>query len=111
MLYSYQEFKDISLELLIASIKQISRESDYYPTVKKLRDKCDDLIKLNKLNIITKMKDEGYFKRDSYGDLSDEQANRNYDKTLMWLEKRISPKWFEYHVKEYSIRLQISLLN
>ena len=53
------------------------------------------------LNIIEKMKDDGYFKKGSYGELSDEQAYRNYDKTLMWLEKGNLPEFLKNDMRLY----------
>ena len=68
------------------------------------------------------MKNDGYFKNGTYGDLSDEQVNRNFDKALSWLEKGIIPYFLKEDMKSYMLtnnnkqiasneRLQINVKN
>ena len=44
---------------------------------------------------------DGYFNNGTYGDLSDEQANRNFDKALSWLEKGIIPSFLKEDMEAY----------
>ena len=49
------------------------------------------------------MKEDGYFKRGVYGELSEEQEFRNYDKALMWLDKGIIPEFLREDIKKYNM--------
>ena len=53
------------------------------------------------LDTLTEIKEDGYFKRGTYGELSEEQEFRNYDKALMWLDKGIIPGFLKEDIKEY----------
>ena len=46
------------------------------------------------------MYDDGYFHR-GVERLSDEQARRNLDKTMMWLDKGIIPSFLKEDMQEY----------
>jgi hypothetical protein len=46
------------------------------------------------------MYDDGYFKK-GIQELTDEQANRNYDKAIRWIEKGIIPNWLLEDIKKY----------
>lgn len=97
----YNYFSDISYTTLYKAVKEIIVESKCYPTAPQLKEKCRMVNKNYLLDIITKMKDDGYFKKGSYGELSDEQAYRNYDKALMWLEKGNLPEFLKNDMRSY----------
>lgn len=50
------------------------------------------------------MKDNGYFKKGYKEELYDIQASRNYEKTLLWLEKGILPHFLQDDIKKYSTK-------
>ena len=56
--------------------------------------------KNNLLDLVKFMYDDGYFHR-GVERLSDEQASRNLDKTMMWLEKGIIPSFLKEDMQEY----------
>ena len=70
------------------------------PNASELYDKCSSLNKNNLMNIVNYMYQDGYFHR-GVERLSDEQALRNLDKTVMWLEKGIIPSFLKEDMQEY----------
>ena len=46
------------------------------------------------------MYDDGYFKK-GYQELTDEHANKNYDKAIRWIEKGIIPQFLLDDINEY----------
>lgn len=98
----YQEELGIYNELtLMNAIKSIIRKNKFIPTLKELIDECENFKSYKKNNIIEKMRADGYFKRCVVGELDDMHAIRNYEKTLMWLEKGIIPSWLLEDMKNY----------
>lgn len=97
----YEYFSDISYSTLHKAIKEIIVESKYFPTAPQLKDKCKKINKEYMLSIIDKMKDDGYFKKGILGDLSDEQAFRNYDKALIWLDNGNIPEFLKNDMRKY----------
>lgn len=97
----YEFFQNIPEQTLKNAIKKIALTSKYLPSVQELMDMCGD-VQENQINgILQIMWNDGYFKRGSYGELSDEQAYRNYDKAIMWVGKGIIPEWLAEDMKEY----------
>ena len=82
----YEMFQDVSVDVFNQAIKEISRESKFMPNANELFNKCSQLNKNNLLDLVKFMYDDGYFHR-GVERLSDEQASRNLDKTMMWLVK------------------------
>ena len=70
------------------------------PNANELFNKCSQLNKNNLLDLVKFMYDDGYFHR-GVERLSDEQASRNLDKTMMWLEKGIIPSFLKEDMQEY----------
>lgn len=97
----YEYFSDISFETLYKAINRITIESKFYPTAPQLKEKCKIINREYLFNIINKMKDNGYFKIGVCGELSDEQSFRNYDKSLMWLEKGNLPEFLKNDMRSY----------
>lgn len=46
------------------------------------------------------MYDDGYFKK-GFQELTDEHANRNYNKAIRWIEKGILPQFLLEDINEY----------
>lgn len=53
------------------------------------------------LGIMDEMKADGYFKKGILGDLSDEQAFRNYDKALVWSDNGNIPEFLKNDMRKY----------
>ncbi len=96
----YEMFQDISVDVFNQAIKEISRENKFMPNANELFNKCSQLNKNNLLDLVKFMYDDGYFHR-GVERLSDEQASRNLDKTMMWLEKGIIPSFLKEDMQEY----------
>ena len=96
----YEMFQDVSVDVFNQAIKEISRENKFMPNANELFNKCSQLNKNNLLELINFMYDDGYFHR-GVERLSDEQARRNLDKTLMWLDKGIILSFLKEDMQEY----------
>ena len=96
----YEMFQDVSVDVFNQAIKEISKENKFMPNANELFNKCSQLNKNNLLDLVKFMYDDGYFHR-GVERLSDEQANRNLDKTMMWLEKGIIPSFLKADMQEY----------
>lgn len=96
----YEMFQDVSVDVFNQAIKEISRENKFMPNANELFNKCSQLNKNNLLELINFMYDDGYFHR-GIEKLSDEQARRNLDKTMMWLDKGIIPSFLKEDMQEY----------
>lgn len=96
----YEMFQDVSVDVFNQAIKEISRENKFMPNANELFSKCSQLNKNNLLDLVKFMYDDGYFHR-GVEKLSDEQAGRNLDKTMMWLEKGIIPSFLKEDMQEY----------
>lgn len=96
----YEMFEEIPEDIFNQAIKEISKENKYMPNASELYDKCSFLNKNNLMNIANYMYQDGYFHR-GVKRLSDEQALRNLDKTIMWLEKGIIPSFLKEDIQDY----------
>ena len=96
----YEMFQDVSVDVFNQAIKEISKENKFMPNANELFNKCSQLNKSNLLDLVKFMYDDGYFHR-GVERLSDEQASRNLDKTMMWLEKGIIPSFLKEDMQEY----------
>lgn len=82
-----------------------SFEKSFMPTVHDILDKSKNINNSYYLSIINKMYNHGYFKK-GIEELTDEHANRNYDKSIRWIENGIIPEWLIQDIKEYEMRLK-----
>ncbi len=96
----YEMFVDVSCDVFNRAIKEVSKESKYMPTASELFNKCSQINKRNLLDLVNFMYADGYFHR-GVERLTDEQANRNLDKTMMWLDKGIIPSFLKEDMQEY----------
>lgn len=96
----YEMFKDVSIDDFNQAIKEISRESQYMPNANILLEKCSQINIRNISQVVQFMYEDGYFHK-GVERLSDEQANRNFDKTMMWIEKGIVPSFLEEDINSY----------
>ena len=96
----YEMFEEIPADIFNQAVKEISKENKYMPNASELYDKCSSLNKNNLMNIVNYMYQDGYFHR-GVERLSDEQALRNLDKTVIWLEKGIIPSFLKEDMQDY----------
>lgn len=61
----------------------------------------EDLTKEEQEKILELMKDNGYFKKGDFRELSDEQENRNYEKAQLFIERGIIPSWLKEDMEYY----------
>lgn len=99
----YEMFKDVSIDDFNQAIKEISRESQYMPNANILLEKCSQINIRNISQIVQFMYEDGYF-HSGVEKLSDEHANRNFDKTMMWIEKGIIPSFLEDDINSYLVK-------
>ena len=102
-------FKDVSIADFNQAIKEISRESQYMPNANILLEKCSQINIINISQIVQFMYEDGYF-HSGVEKLSDEQANRNFDKTMMRIEKGIVPSFLEEDINSYLSKYKQSKL-
>lgn len=96
----YEMLKDIEAEVFKNTIIEICKEKQFMPTVHDILDKSKKVTNNYLLTIIDKMYKAGYFKK-GVVELSDEQSNRNYDKTISWVEKGIIPQFLKDDINEF----------
>ena len=106
----YEMFKDVSIDDFNQAIKEISRESQYMPNANILLEKCSQINIRNISQIVQFMYEDGYF-HSGVEKLSDEHANRNFDKTMMWIEKGIIPSFLEDDINSYLVKYKQSRLD
>lgn len=106
----YEMFKDASIDDFNQAIKEISRESQYMPNANILLEKCSQINIRNISQIVQFMYEDGYFHR-GVERLSDEHANRNFDKTMMWIEKGIIPSFLEDDINSYLVKYKQNKLD
>ena len=78
--------------------KKLSLKLQY--SVHDILDKSKNVNNSYYLSIIDKMYNDGYFKK-GYHELTDEHANKNYDKAIRWIEKGIIPQFLLDDMNEY----------
>ena len=70
------------------------------PNANILFEKCSQINIRNISQIVQFMYEDGYF-HNGVEKLSDEHANRNYDKAIRWIEKGIIPQFLLDDMNEY----------
>ena len=102
MVELYKEnLREYDLTIVNNAIREIIKTYRYMPAISDIVDECQKQRSDLYYDVIYKMKKDGYFNNGTYGDLSDEQANRNFDKALSWLEKGIIPSFLKEDVEAY----------
>lgn len=90
-----------SSQVLDIAITNIIHNSKFMPTINELINECDKSIGTFQNTILTRMKEDGYFKRAVVGELDDIQATRNYEKACSFVECGIIPNWLLEDMKKY----------
>ena len=105
----YEMFKNVNVDDFNQAIKELSRESQYMPNANILFEKCSQINIRNITQIVQYMYEDGYFHK-GVESLSDEHANRNFDKCMMWIEKGIVPSFLKDDINSYLTKYKQSKL-
>lgn len=106
----YEMLQDKDPEVFRKAIIEICKERSYMPTIHDVLEKIESVNNSFYLHILEQMKNDGYFKK-GIVPLTSEQEERNYDKSIRWIEKGIIPKFLEEEMKEYMIKSSSKLNN
>lgn len=85
--YTYVTFK--------AAVKNIIKKSKFLPKISELVEECENCKEQVKFEVIEFMKRKGYFK-----------APSEYEKTINWYAKGITPDWLKEDMKKYYRMMQ-----
>lgn len=101
----YQEVLDeFNEETIEAAANIIIKKNKYMPSPAEFVEGCYLAIRYKKNEIIDKMYESGYF----HLNVNDEQANLNYHKALMFVEKEIVPEWLKEDMREYEAKMLVN---
>lgn len=108
---TYYEFlKSYSYETFKTAVKNIITKSKFVPKISELIEECESCKVQIKYDVLEFMKAKGYFKIGEYGELSSEQETRNYEKTIMWMERGNVPAWLQEVINNYYKMMKQELL-
>ena len=96
----YEMLKDIEPEVFKKAIIELCKESAYMPTIRDILDKTKVVKNNYYLSILEQMKKDGYFKL-GVVPLSPEQEDRNYGKSIQWIERGIIPGFLLEDMQKY----------
>ena len=96
----YEMLQDIEPEVFKKAIIEVCKERTYMPTIHDILDKTKVVKNNYYLSIIEQMKKDGYFKL-GVVPLSPEQEERNYDKSIRWIERGIIPGFLLEDMQKY----------
>lgn len=96
----YEMLKDIESEVFKKAIIELCKERAYMPTIPDILDKTKTVKNNYYLSILEQMKKDGYF-RLGVVPLSPEQEDRNYGKSIRWIERGIIPGFLLEEMQKY----------
>ena len=96
----YEMLQDIESEAFKKAIIELCKERAYILTIHDILDKTKTLKNNYYLSILEQMKKDGYF-RLGVVPLSPEQEDRNYDKSIRWIERGIIPGFLLEDMQKY----------
>lgn len=92
--------QDIESEVFKKAIIELCKERTYMPTIHDILDKTKVVKNDYYLSILEQMKKDGYFKL-GVEPLSPEQEDRNYSKSVRWIEREIIPGFLLEEMQKY----------
>lgn len=93
---TYYEFlQEYTYETFKTAVKNIIKKSKFLPKISELVEECENCKSQLKIEVIEFMKSKGYFK-----------APSEYDKTIDWYAKGITPEWLKEDMKKYYKMMQ-----
>ena len=96
----YELLQDIEPEIFKKSIIDLCKERSYMPTIHDILDKTKTTKNNYYLSILEQMKKDGYFKL-GVESLPLEHEERNYDKSIRWIERGITPEFLMNDMRRY----------
>lgn len=96
----YEMLQDIEPEVFKKAIIELCKERAYMPTIHDILDKTKTVKNNYYLSILEQMKKDGYFKL-GVVPLSPEQEERNYDKSIRWIERGVIPGFLLEDMQKY----------
>lgn len=96
----YELLQDIEPEVFKKSIIDLCKERSYMPTIHDILDKTVTTKNNYYLSILEQMKKYGYFKL-GVEPLLPEHEERNYDKSIRWIERDIIPEFLMNDMRRY----------
>lgn len=96
----YEMLQDIEPEVFKKAIIELCKERAYMPTIHDILDKTKTVKNNYYLSILEQMKKDGYFKL-GIVPLSPEQEDRNYGKSIRWIERGIIPGFLLEDMQKY----------
>lgn len=96
----YEMLQDIESEVFKKAIIELCKERAYMPTIHDILDKTKVVKNDYYLSILEQMKKDGYFKL-GVEPLSPEQEDRNYSKSVRWIEREIIPGFLLEEMQKY----------
>ena len=93
---TYYEFlQEYSYETFKIAVKNIIKKSKFLPKISELVEECENSKSQRKFEVIEFMKSKGYFK-----------APNEYEKTIDWYAKGITPTWLKEDMKQFYRMMQ-----
>ena len=96
----YEMLQDVEPEVFRKAIIELCKERSYMPTIHDILDKTKITKNNYFLSILEQMKKDGYFKS-GVVPLPSEQEERNYDKSIRWIERGIIPGFLLEDMQKY----------
>ena len=104
----YEMLKDIESEAFKKTIIELCKERAYMPTIHDILDKTKMVKNNYYLSILEQIKKDEYF-RLAVEPLSPEQEDKNYGKSIRWIERGIIPGFLledmQKHINKLSNKL------
>ena len=103
----YEFLKEYNYQTMVDAVKSIIRKSKFAPKIAELIEECESCKTSSRFAVVDYMLKSGYFHKGFIRDngeqimLSDEHANRNYNKTIMWLERGVMPDFLKEDINYY----------
>ncbi len=91
-------------EIVMRAINKIIKTSKFMPTIAEILDNCENQVSSYSLEILKRMKDDGYFKYGVCGELDENQQSRNYEKAINFVSRGIIPEWLLEDMIKYGFR-------
>lgn len=91
----YDFLREYTYETFVNAVKNIIKKSKFLPKISELVEECENCKEQVKFEVIEFMKSKGYFK-----------TPREYDKTIDWYSKGITPSWLREDMKKYYKMMQ-----
>lgn len=98
----YEYFKNIDYTLFMKAVKRFVAKSKYPPSIAELLSECIEADKEIRVNIIDKMKADGYFKLSVAGEQNELEEESDYMKAIAFVTAlEHIPSWLEEDMKKY----------